>query len=269
MTDHVPWADRISTEVDSFVRLWKGRRWLAVLLVLVVIGIGVSSTVGWFRRGEAIDKLQVEKRTLERELHRHNTEIRELATHCGTDSVATDLMADIQDRIRIAEQRATEPCGPSFFDSLMQATKFMETAGGIKEDEQISNMPWLQGQMAELKSSAIPTKQRGSANRLFLSMTKAMENMVMDTEEQQYVRMFAWLVLIMWWSTLRWDDTQWMVQDSMELSERGFKAEFRRTKTTGKDKKVSIAFVVVSAKAWLSAPEWLAKGFSGNIAEYG
>jgi site-specific DNA recombinase len=57
------------------------------------------------QREEAIGKLEVERRTLERELHRHNADLRKLA---GKDGLATDRMADIQDRIRTAEQRATE-----------------------------------------------------------------------------------------------------------------------------------------------------------------
>ena len=57
------------------------------------------------QREEAIGKLEVEKRTLERELQRQNNELRNLA---GKDGLATDRMADIQDRIRNAEQRATE-----------------------------------------------------------------------------------------------------------------------------------------------------------------
>jgi len=57
------------------------------------------------QREEAIGKLEVEKRALERELQRHNNELRKLA---GKDGLATDRMADIQDRIRITEQRATQ-----------------------------------------------------------------------------------------------------------------------------------------------------------------
>ena len=57
------------------------------------------------QREEAIGKLEVETRTLQRELHRHNAELRELA---GQDGLATDRMADLQDRIRTAEQRVTE-----------------------------------------------------------------------------------------------------------------------------------------------------------------
>jgi len=60
------------------------------------------------QREEAIGKLENEKRTLERELHRHNTELRELAARGRTNGVTTDRMADVQDRIKIAEQRTTE-----------------------------------------------------------------------------------------------------------------------------------------------------------------
>jgi site-specific DNA recombinase len=57
------------------------------------------------QREEAIGKLEVEKRTLERELQRHNNDLRKLA---GKDGLATDRMADLQDRIRSTEQRATQ-----------------------------------------------------------------------------------------------------------------------------------------------------------------
>lgn len=88
------------------------------------------------------------------------------------------------------------------------------------------------GTDGRLKSNSTSIRKKGTANRLFLPMIKAMEDMVLNAEEHEYVRMLAWIVLIMWWSTLRWDDTQWMVQESMALSDRGFKAELRRTKTT-------------------------------------
>ena len=57
------------------------------------------------QREEAIGKLEVEKRSLERELNRHNADLRRLI---GKDGQATDRMADVQDRIRNAERRATE-----------------------------------------------------------------------------------------------------------------------------------------------------------------
>lgn len=60
------------------------------------------------QREDTIGRLEVEQRTLERELHRHNAELRELAAKGGGDGVATDRMADVQERIKHVEQRATE-----------------------------------------------------------------------------------------------------------------------------------------------------------------
>jgi len=60
-------------------------------------------------RGEARTKeLKAEKRRLERDLKRHGDELRELAGRLATNGKATDRMADLQDRIRANEQRATE-----------------------------------------------------------------------------------------------------------------------------------------------------------------
>ena len=53
-----------------------------------------------------IAELEVEKRGLERDQRRNNAELRKLMDQPGADT-ATDRIADIQDRIRSAEQRAT------------------------------------------------------------------------------------------------------------------------------------------------------------------
>jgi len=55
-----------------------------------------------------IKELEVEKRALERDLRRHNTELRDLAGRLATNGTATDRVADLQDRIRVAEQRSTQ-----------------------------------------------------------------------------------------------------------------------------------------------------------------
>jgi site-specific DNA recombinase len=57
---------------------------------------------------ERIKELETEKRNLERELKRHNAALRELVGRLATSGTATDRMADLQDRIRTAEQRATQ-----------------------------------------------------------------------------------------------------------------------------------------------------------------
>ena len=55
-----------------------------------------------------IKDLETEKRALKRELGRHNAELRKLASSLGTNGGSTDRLADLQDRIRVAEQRGTQ-----------------------------------------------------------------------------------------------------------------------------------------------------------------
>jgi len=55
-----------------------------------------------------IKELEVEKRGLERDLKRQNAALQKLVGHLATNGTATDRMADLQDRIRTAEQRATQ-----------------------------------------------------------------------------------------------------------------------------------------------------------------
>jgi len=55
-----------------------------------------------------IKELEAEKRSLQRQLERHNAALRELVGRLATNGTATDRMADLQERIRSAEQRATQ-----------------------------------------------------------------------------------------------------------------------------------------------------------------
>lgn len=74
MSEHIPWADRLSNEVDAFFRLWKNRCWLAILLILSFIGFSVFSSIGWFNRGTQVDRLNVENRELLRDLRQLESE---------------------------------------------------------------------------------------------------------------------------------------------------------------------------------------------------
>jgi len=56
----------------------------------------------------SIKDLEVEQRTLKRDLRRYNGELRKLAGKVATNGTATERLADLQDRIRTVEQRSTE-----------------------------------------------------------------------------------------------------------------------------------------------------------------
>jgi len=60
------------------------------------------------QREKAIKELEAEKRSLERQLKRFNGDLRELAAKAAGDGITIDRLADLQDRIRTAERRATQ-----------------------------------------------------------------------------------------------------------------------------------------------------------------
>jgi hypothetical protein len=63
-----PFADRIRDEVDAFFRLWAERRWLAVVLVVALLGWSALSSIGWYQRGEEIGDLKSAKADLKRDM---------------------------------------------------------------------------------------------------------------------------------------------------------------------------------------------------------
>ena len=160
-----------------------------------------------------------------------------------------------------ADVRAQEPCGATFFDAFCQAASFMEKAGGFQHDDMLSAKDWFKNQIADMKAHACILHPKGTALRFPICFIHAWERLVSDPTEDPYARMFVWMILVMWWSTLRWDDGQWVDVDSMRLDKRGFSATLRRTKTTGSDKKVVTAQAFVSSQAWLTNQEWLSAGF--------
>jgi site-specific DNA recombinase len=55
-----------------------------------------------------VEELQAEQAAMEKDLRRHNDDMRNLVGRLGHNGTATDRMADLQDRIRSTEQRATQ-----------------------------------------------------------------------------------------------------------------------------------------------------------------
>lgn len=74
MGDHIPWADRLSDEVDAFFRLWNNRRWFAIILILSVLAFSIFSSISWFKRGTQVDRLKTENRELSRDLRQLESE---------------------------------------------------------------------------------------------------------------------------------------------------------------------------------------------------
>lgn len=66
--DKQPFADRVKNEVDAFYRLWRERRWLAMIVLLVLLCISTFTFLGYLQRGSAIRDLKSENADLRRDL---------------------------------------------------------------------------------------------------------------------------------------------------------------------------------------------------------
>jgi hypothetical protein len=78
--EHIPLAKKLGAEVDAFFKLWRTRRWLAVLLLLGLSGFGIWSVGSNWTKAKQIERLEGEKNRLEttlRESERENRGLRE------------------------------------------------------------------------------------------------------------------------------------------------------------------------------------------------
>lgn len=76
--ENKPIADRTKNEVDAFIRLWREKRWLAILLTVILIGFVVLSILGWLQRGSTISDLKFENRELKRDIRQIEAENKSL-----------------------------------------------------------------------------------------------------------------------------------------------------------------------------------------------
>ena len=102
------------------------------------------------------------------------------------------------------------------------------------------------------------TKQ---APPLLLRQIIALEGVVCALERKTYERGFAWYRLFRHWSGMRWDDSQGLKPDSLEIRARGVVGTLERTKTSGPGKKILLLPVFVSTDAYLVLP-WLLVGLA-------
>ena len=78
MPEHKPWADRLNDEVEAFFRLWKNRRWLAIVFIVVVLVVCATSIFGWLQRGYKIDDLKSKNLEMSSTNKELNRDIRQL-----------------------------------------------------------------------------------------------------------------------------------------------------------------------------------------------
>ena len=147
--------------------------------------------------------------------------------------------------------------------SLLASLKFLEEAGEVEAGQRLS---LHQAVLNAAKEAALTTAPGGpqktkQAPPLLLRQIIALEGVVCALERKAYERGFAWFRLFRHWSGMRWDDSQGLKPDSLEIRARGVVGTLERTKTSGPGKKIILLPVFVSTDAYLVLP-WLLVGLA-------
>ena len=74
------------------------------------------------------------------------------------------------------------------------------------------------------------------------------------------VRVTAWMRLLKYWASMRFDDLMWLDPDAVLMSEAGLEATMSQSKTSNKLKKADALKIFVSATAFISEKTWLMDG---------
>ena len=162
------------------------------------------------------------------------------------------------------EARANEPCGRTVPGSIYKTFIFMEVAGEVPEDEQMSRAPAIKNVLEEIAiqlEGATPRFTK-KAWHLPVSVVRSMEAAVMDGELTRFVRAYSWFRLIKLWAGLRFSDTKGLAYNSLRMEEHGLSGILSVTKTTGPGKKVALLKIHVNRDAWLDDGRWLEEGWA-------
>ena len=144
---------------------------------------------------------------------------------------------------------------------VLQAVRFMEAAGEVAAPRVASATPQSRTTSCaehEISGDQETKARKGKAPMIPVMVLFALELVVLDTIRPLYVRGFAWVKLLKFWASLRYDDLQWLPPASMVLTAAGLHATLPRTKTSAPGKRAATLTATISS----DAPRWLAEGFA-------
>ncbi|CAE6914886.1 PARP6, partial [Symbiodinium sp. CCMP2456] len=143
-------------------------------------------------------------------------------------------------------------------DSDEAALSVIETVGRVPDSEQLSQDPTWQAQLksytADLVAAAPPEQP---ASMFTVAILVSLELLVCLAAAPQYLRALAFICLLSVWSSLRADDIQGLLPQTMHLDERGLSIDLARSKTTGPDKRVKSIKIFVDRQISLTGQDWL------------
>ena len=178
------------------------------------------------------------------------------STGRGVPSIPTELVDYLY-------AREEEGLGPSVPLAISKAVAWFENLAGIESDQRSMNNSLtnlvVQELMKKLEEGAPPTKR---APRVLSAFIPALEEMVMDEEAPEMLRVAAWIKLLKVWASLRFDDVVHLKLSTFRWYDGQLSATLLRTKSTGAGKRVRHLPMFVGRHCWTKKFGWLETGYN-------
>ncbi len=160
--------------------------------------------------------------------------------------------------------RRAEPATRGTLSAVFSMMKFADQVMGIPLEARWSsdaNVVAMVNSIIAGAAVSVGGRSRGPAPAPTAGLLIQLERLVCDEGGWAEGRRLAWWILISCWSSLRHDDHRGLSPSSVVEAADGLDFVLDRTKTTGEDKPVKSRRCVVSNRAWLREPHWLAVGW--------
>ena len=163
--------------------------------------------------------------------------------------------------VAYVEECIDEGCTFSCPGELHASLTILEQIGRVPDDKRCSNdATW----MSHLASWKLELEMKGRAPKAAKPYTVAilvsLEIFIFDEEQDLYFRFIGWVMLLACWTSLRVDDIQNILPETMKLSRRGFTARLARTKTSGPGRLHGQLPIFVHREVTLTGLDWMAMG---------
>ena len=170
--------------------------------------------------------------------------------------------SSVADVVDYAVERFRDQCGKTVLGSFQASLSVLEIVGRVPESQMISRDPTWVTQLRSMTADLVSASPAEAHASMFtVAILLALELFVCRTGYPLYLRALAFVQLIMVWCSMRADDVQGLLPDTMRLDDSGFSMDLDRSKTTGPDRRTKRVKIFIERSISLTGWDWLKEGF--------
>eukprot|EP00435_Cladocopium_sp_Y103_P067033 s408_g29.t1 len=163
--------------------------------------------------------------------------------------------------VAYVEEQIDDGCTYSCPSELHASLTILEQIGRVPDEKKISNdtmwMSHLASWKLELETNSRPPR---AAKPYAVAILVSLEIFILDFEQDVYCRFVAWVMLIACWASMRVDDIQNNLPETLRVSKRGLTAKLSRSKTSGPGKLHGQLAIFVHRSVSLTGLDWIGAG---------